>query len=155
MRFPSLKFILILVIFSSSAYAGEVQRIKLTDGSVMHAEVISMHDGIYTFKSPSLGEFKVNAKQVQSISSSKTPASQAGSANINLNQLQSTIMAKPGSKELIAGLQNDPDMQAVLSDPEIMKAIQSGDFAALANNPKFQKLMNNPKIKQISDSVNQ
>ena len=153
MRFPALKFVLILVITSSSAYAGEVQRVKLTDGSVMNVEVISMHDGVYTFKSPSLGEFSVNAKQVQSISSSSMPASQTGSANTNLNQLQSTLMANPETKNLITGLKNDPDMQAVLSDPEIMKAIQSRDFTALANNPKFQKLMNNPKIKQISGSV--
>ena len=155
MRFPALKFILILAITSSSAYAGEVQRVKLTDGSVMNVEVISMHDGVYTFKSPSLGEVNVNAKQVQSISSSDMPTSQAGSAKTNLNQLQSTLMANPETKNLITGLQNDPDMQAVLSDPELMKAIQSGDFKALANNPKFQKLMNNPRIKQISGSATQ
>ena len=155
MRFPALKFILLLVITSSSAYAGKVQRVELRDGSVMNAEVISMHDGVYTLKSPSLGEFSVNAKQVQSISSSSMPTSQAGSANKNLNQLQSTLMANPETKNLITGLQNDPDMQAVLSDPELMKAIQSGDFKALANNPKFQKLMNNPRIKQISGSATQ
>ena len=114
MRFPSLKFVLILVIISSSAYAGEVQRVKLTDGSVLNAEVISMHKGVYTFKSPSLGEFSINAKQVQSISTASMPTSQAGSANINLNQLQSTLKAKPGTMTLISGLQNDPDMQAIL-----------------------------------------
>ena len=155
MRFPSLKFVLILVIISSSAYAGEVQRVKLTDGSVLNAEVISMHKGVYTFKSPSLGEFSINAKQVQSISTASMPTSQAGSANINLNQLQSTLKAKPGTMTLISGLQNDPDMQAILSDPKIMKAIQRGDYTALANNPKFQKLMKNPKIKRISGSVAQ
>ena len=155
MRFPSLKFVLILVIISSSAYAGEVQRVNLTDGSVLNVEVISMHNGVYTFKSPSLGEFSVNAKQVQSISSSSMPASQAGSANLKLNQLQSTLTEKPGAMNLITGLQNDPDMQAVLSDPEIMKAIQSRNYTALANNPKFQKLMNNPAMKQLTDSVAQ
>ena len=155
MRFPALKFVLIWVIISSSAYAGEVQRVKLTDGSVMNVEVISLHDGFYTFKSPSLGEFKVNAKQVQSISSSSLTASQAGSANTNLNQVQSTLTANPETMKLIVGLQNDPDIQAVLSDPEIMKAIQSGDYNAIANNPKFQKLMNNPVIKQITGNVTQ
>ena len=114
-----------------------------------------MHKGVYTFKSPSLGEFSINAKQVQSISTASMPTSQAGSANINLNQLQSTLKAKPGTMTLISGLQNDPDMQAILSDPKIMKAIQRGDYTALANNPKFQKLMKNPKIKQISGSVAQ
>jgi len=155
MRFLAFKFILLLVITSSSAYAGEVQRIELRDGSVMNAEVISMHNGVYTLKSPSLGELRVNATQVQSISSLHMPASQAGSANINLNQVQSKLKANPDTKNLITGLQNDPDMQAILSDPEIMKAIQNGDYAALANNPKFQKLMNNPKIKQITGSVTQ
>ncbi len=121
----------------------------------MNAEVISMHNGVYTFKSPSLGEFSVHAKQVQSISSSSMPTSQAGSANINLNQLQSTLKAKPGNMKLINELKNDPDMQAVLSDPKIMKAIQSGDYSALANNPKFKKLMNNPAMQQITGSITQ
>ena len=113
------------------------------------------HDGVYTFKSPSLGEFSVKAKQVQSISSSSVPASQAGSENIKLNQLQSTLQADPEAMKLITGLQNDPDVQAILSDPKIMNAIKSGDYAALINNPKFKKLMNNPKIKQIAGSVTQ
>ena len=152
MRFPALTFVLLLVI-SSTAYASEVQRITLTDGSILNAEVIAMHNGVYTFKSPSLGEFSVNAKQIQSISALSAPSSQAGSANLNLNQLQSTLKANPGAMTAITGLQNDPDMQAVLSDPEIMKAIQSRDYTALANNPKFQKLMQNPAIKQITDNV--
>jgi hypothetical protein len=155
MRSLALKFVLLLAITSSSAYAGEVQRIELRDGSVMNAEVVSMHDGVYTLKSPSLGELRVNAKQVQSISSLRAPTSQAGPANINLNQLQSTLQAKPGAMNAITGLKDDPDVQAVLSDPEIMKAIQSRDYTALANNPKFQKLMNNPTIKQITGDVTQ
>jgi len=155
MRFPSLILTILLVITSSSAYAGEVQRVNLADGSVLNAEVISMHNGVYTFKSPSLGVFSVNAKQVQSISSSSMPTSQAGTANINLNQLQSTLKAKPGTMNLINGLKNDPDMQAILSDPKIMNAIKNGDYTAVANNPKFQKLLNNPKIKQITDGVTQ
>lgn len=155
MRFLSLNFVLILFITSSSVYAGEVQRVKLADGSVINAQLISMQNGVYTFKSPSLGTFSVNANQVQSISLSGMPASRAGSVNVKLNQLQSTLAANPKTMKLIAGLKNDPDIQAVLSDPKIMKAIQSGDYAALTNNPKFQKLMNNPTIKQISGSATQ
>lgn len=155
MRFTSPKFILILVFISSSAYAAKIQHVKLNDGSVMNVEVISLQNGVYTFKSQSLGEFKVNAKQVQSISSLSMPKSQANVSNQNLKQIQTQILSKPGSKELITGLQNDPDMQAVLSDPEVMKAIQNHDYTALANNPKFKKLMNNPAIKQITGSVTQ
>jgi len=155
MRLQALKFVLILAIISSSAYAGEVQRVKLTDGSILNVEVVSMNNGVYTFKSPSLGEFSVNAKQVQSISSAKMPAPQAGSTNVKLNQLQSKLQENPGTMNLIAGLKDDPDVQAILSDPKIMNAIKSGDYAALTSNPKFQKLMNNPKIRQITDSVSQ
>lgn len=153
MRFSRLMFIFILVITWSGVYAAEVQRVKLRDGSIINAEVISMHDGVYTFRSSSMGEFSVNAKQVQSISSSSLPASQAGSANINLNQLQSTLKANPETMKLINGLQNDPDIQAILSDPKIMNAIHRGDYTALVNDPKFQKLMNNQKIKKITDGA--
>lgn len=155
MRFLALKSILVLIIISSSAYASDVQRVKLTDGSVIKAELISMHNGVYTFKSSSLGKFSVNAKLVQSISSLSVPSSRAEAANTKLNQLQSTLMTNPATMKLIAGLKNDPDIQAILSDPKIMKAVQSGDYTALANNPKFQKLLNNPKIKQIAGGVTQ
>jgi hypothetical protein len=155
MRIAALMFVLVSVSTSASAYAGEIQRVELSDGSVVKAEVVSMHDGVYTFKSPALGKFSVDAKQIKSISSSSIPTSPAGSGNTNFKQLQSSLMTNPETKNLIAGLQDDPDMKAVLSDPDIMKAIQSGDYTALANNPKFQKLMNKPAVKQISGSVNQ
>ncbi len=153
MRFPLLTFGLISVIISSSAYAGEAQHIKLTDGSVLNVEVISMQNGVYTFKSPSLGKFHVNANRVQSISSSTLPASQANTGRTDFNQLKSSIMSNPQSMKLINGLKNDADIQAIMSDPKIVSAIKNGDYTTLANNPKFMALMNNPKIKQIAGSV--
>ena len=155
MRFPLLKFVLMMAIASSSAYAGEAQRIKLIDGSVLNVEVISMKNGVYTFKSPSLGEFHLNAKRIQSISSSGMPASQTKPGKVDLKQLKATIMANPQNMKLINGLKNDTDVQAVLSDPKILSAIKSGNYTSLATNPKFLKLMNNQKIKQIAGSATQ
>lgn len=155
MRFPLLTFILILLIASSSAYAGEVQQIKLKDGSVLHGEVISMKNGVYTLKSPSLGVFHVNANRVQSIASSGASAAQASSGKMDLKQLKSTITSNPQNMKLINGLKDDTDVKAVLSDPKLMQALKNGDYTSLATNPKFLKLMNNPKIREIAGSVAQ
>ena len=67
--------------------------------------------------------------------------------------LQSSITGDPGMMASILALQNDPDMQAVLSDPELMRAIQSFDLEALQNNPKIQQLMNNSTVRKIHRNV--
>jgi hypothetical protein len=68
--------------------------------------------------------------------------------------MQSSISSDPGMMTSILQLQNDPDMQAVLSDPELMRAIQSFDLQALQNNPKIQKLMRNSTVQNIQGKVN-
>jgi len=70
-----------------------------------------------------------------------------------VQSLQSSITGDPGMMASILALQNDPDMQAVLSDPELMRAIQSFDLEALQNNPKIQQLMNNSTVRKIHRNV--
>src|SRR5208337_524948 len=59
-----------------------------------------------------------------------------------------------GIMELILSLQNDPDMQTILSDPSVMQAVQAGDTGALMNNPVFLKLINNPRVREIVKKMN-
>ena len=63
--------------------------------------------------------------------------------------LKARIMNDEGVMALILSLQNDQDMQAILSDPSIMQAVQAGDTGALMNNPAFLKLLNNPRLLDI------
>ena len=70
-----------------------------------------------------------------------------------VQSLQSSITSDPGMMASILALQNDPDMQAVLSDPELMRAIQSFDLEALQNNPKIQQLMNNSTVRKSHRNV--
>ena len=50
---------------------------------------------------------------------------------------------------LVQALQDDPEMQALLSDPKFMAAAQAGDIGALLSDPRFMKLLDNPQIKEI------
>ena len=51
--------------------------------------------------------------------------------------------------EQIRALQNDPEMQALLSNPDVIRAVQSGDYSVLVTNPAFLRLLNNPRVKEI------
>jgi hypothetical protein len=64
------------------------------------------------------------------------------------------MMNDEGIMELILSLQNDPDMQTILSDPSVMQAVQAGDTGALMNNSVFLKLINNPRVREIVKKMN-
>lgn len=67
--------------------------------------------------------------------------------------LQERMQNDPGIMALIISLQNDPEMQALLSDPAVVAAVQSGDFNALTSNPKVQKLLEKPQVKEIEQKM--
>ncbi len=50
---------------------------------------------------------------------------------------------------LIAALQNDPEMQAVLQDPAAMNAVLTMDMEFIENDPRFKKLRNNPRMREV------
>ena len=149
---------LLLTLASSCLIAAELQQIILRDGSQVNAEVMSLKNGIYTLKSPALGQFAVSAGQIRTIqtihgsmSHSKSP--EQTRASVNMEQIQSSLLANGDAVNIIMGLQNDPAVKAILGDRDIMAAIQRGDYDSLAKNPKIKKLMNKAEIRQISGSV--
>jgi len=66
-----------------------------------------------------------------------------------VRELQEKMTNDGGIMALIASLQNDPEMQALLSDPKVLKAVQAGDLGALLNDPRIMKLLDNPQVKEI------
>ena len=50
---------------------------------------------------------------------------------------------------LISALQDDPEVQALLSDPAVLRAAQSGDIGTLMANPAVMKILNNPRVREI------
>jgi hypothetical protein len=50
----------------------------------------------------------------------------------------------------ILQLQNNPNVQNILSDPALMQQIHANDFDALMQNPKIQQLMNDSAMRDLT-----
>ncbi len=149
---------LLITCASRCLFAAPLQQIVLQDGSQVNAEVMSLNNGIYTLKSPALGQFTVGAGQIQTIQNIRSTMPQAKApeqtrAPVNMEQIQSSLLANGDTINIIMALQNDPTVKAILADREIMAAIQRGDYDSLAKNSKIKKLMNKAEIKQITGSM--
>ena len=157
MRPRQIGLLLLLALTSNFLFAAELQRIKLQDGSTVHAEVLSLNGGVYTLKSPALGKFTIKSSQVQAIESLRgTPSpaqNRAADSQAEFERIQNALLSNGDTVKIIMSLQNDPTVKAILADTEIMAAIQRGDFKALSSNAKIKKLMNKAEIKQITSSV--
>ena len=149
---------LFLWIVSSASHAGVVSQIKLVDGSVIQAEIISFSNGVYKLRSESLGTISVAEDRVQSIRPNKsqisgTPA-QLETADPLVGQkvqgLQQKLTSDPKTMEMLLDLRKDPSMIGVLNDKDLMRAIQQGNLSTVIKNPKIQKLM---KSKAVGDVI--
>jgi hypothetical protein len=160
----------LIVTAASLATAGPAAAatVVLKDGTIIHGEIQSLQDDVYTVESPSLGTVHVRKQQVRTIDESdaspptssppsSSPADVPGlgssSGQSALEVTRQQIIADPGLFSLVLSLQTDPDVQAILADPDIMKAITSGDYDALMHDPKIIALTQNPKVREIIDSV--
>ena len=161
-----LKFALIVLLIASQPFTGHLasadqKLIKLTDGTEIVGEIISMQNGSYTIRSNSLGTLTVSDRQVQQISSlvsgpASSPVDTGKSAlqNGQVQAIQQQLTSDSSMVQRILALQSSPEMQAVLSDPEVMAAVQRLDFEALQNHPKIKRLMSNQKIQAITKGAN-
>ena len=135
----------------------------LNDGTVIHGDIKTLQDDVYTVETVSLGTLRVRKQTIRTIdhdagqtngspaNGSPTTGSSANAAALQATQLR--ILQDPGLLSTIQSLQNDPDVQAVLADPEIVSALASGNFAALMNHPKIIALTSNSKIREVVDQV--
>ena len=154
----SINIFLFLWIVPSSSHAGVVSQIKLLDGSVIQAEIISFSNGVYKLRSESLGTISVAEDRVQSIrpNKSQTPEmlekleSSDPSVGKKVQGLQQKLASDPKTMEMLLDLGNDPSMIGVLNDKDLMRAIQQGNLSTVIKNPKIQKLM---KSKAVGDVI--
>ena len=149
------------------AFGSPVSDVVLDDGSVIHAEVVSLQDGKYTMRSQSMGTFQLDASRVQRISrpgqDQQVPA--AGPNQLSTTMLpeslksqvqdaQAQIMNDPEAMAMVSTLATDPEFTELTSDPEAMADLQAGDIEKLKNNPRFNKIMQNPKMQAIAAKIN-
>src|SRR4051812_38712375 len=94
------------------------QVISLKDGSKIKGELAGVQDGVYTVKTPAIGDVRVAAGDVVSINSDVLVASATSKAavpaNDNLNQeiatQQQRLMANPEAVSQMQQLAQDPEV---------------------------------------------
>ncbi len=74
-------------------------------------------------------------------------------ASSDTQALQRQMLGNPEIMALIMSLQNDPDVQQVLSDPEIMKAINAGDLSTLMASPGFMRILDKQAVRDIGTKL--
>jgi hypothetical protein len=148
-----------------AALAGS-SRVELKDGSVLTGDLVGYAGGIYTLRSPTLGEVRLEEPKVVSVRPGATGDSAGVDASGGLGgllvppalagQVQSTrqrLISDPAVFGMIMALQNDPAVRAVLSDPAFLSLITSGNLQAIQGSPGFQELLQHPALRAILEQV--
>ena len=159
MRFFSICFFISM--FCVSTFAGQLSEIILVDGSTIYGEVVSLNNGVYKIKTQSLGtieikESKIRLVQKRNDSVVKAPVQKGtdnASATTNILELQKKMMGNADIMKMIMSLQNDPEIQKLMSDPAFMNSVNSGDINAIMSDPRLQNILNNPTVKEIHKKV--
>src|SRR5476649_2261378 len=155
-------FVFVILILSTNvgAFAGQSQQvITLKDGSQIKGELAGIDNGVYTVKTPIIGDVHVAASDVASITNGNNvpvaaPQNQAsGSAAPNMDQQiaasQKQLMSNPQSMATLQEMMQDPEIAQALQDPALVQAVTSHDYSAVQNNPNVQKMMSNPKMQAM------
>jgi hypothetical protein len=157
------KFIFILTAFILSAstisFADE-QVITLKDGSQIKGELAGIDNGVYTVKTPIIGDVHVAASDVASITNGAAPVAvmptspmatgaMPANADDQVAASQKASMSNPQSMATLQEMMQDPEIMQALSDPALVQAVTNHDYQAVQSNPKIQELMSNPKMKAL------
>jgi len=157
-------FVFSILILSAitTAFADQSQQvITLKDGSQIKGDLAGIENGIYTIKTPVIGDVHVAAGDVASITSGTGNANapvaalqnQASGSTPNLDAQiaasQQKLMSNPQAMATLQQMAQDPDIMQALSDPALVQAVTSHDYQAVQSNPKIQELMNNPKMQAL------
>lgn len=137
------KLILLFLLLAPAAY-GETYKWADSAGTIHFSETLAEVPASYRKSARPLGI---------STSPGSSRASSAPSQGSNdfsgVAALKDRMLQDQGVMEQIRALQNDPEMQALLSNPDIIRAVQAGDYSVLVNNPAFLRLLNNLRVKEI------
>lgn len=157
MKPPSNTLFLLPFLISAWAHAAPVQYIEFSDGSRVRAEVISLDEGTYTLRSETLGEIRIPADRINSISTrglASTTTAPGLSSQTQINSMRELLLQDPNAMANIQSLQNDPLVKDILNDEAAMRAINSGDFETLINDPRIKSLMEHSTVREITQGGN-
>ena len=158
--------LLSLYFLSASTFSFAVEQvITLKDGSQIKGELAGVENGVYTVKTPIIGDVHVNAKDVVNISAggsiahavlpaaNTTTPPPSADMNQQIQAKQQQLMNNPQAMADLQQLMQDPEIVQLLSDPELVRAVTSRDMTAIQGNPKAQALINNPKMRALMEKM--
>ena len=158
--FACFLFISFCLLGGTIGFAGDLSEIVLNDGSTVYGEIISLKDGVCTLRTKGLGTLKINRSEIRLIRMTSGDAPKQERTKPmkkesipDLQTLQNTMLKDQNLMSAILSLQNDPQVQSILTDPAVMAAVNSGDIATLLSNPKFMEILSHPKIREIQKQV--
>lgn len=143
------------------------QVITLKDGSQIKGQLAGIDNGVYTVKTPIIGDVHVAASDVASITNSNVPAPAPLTNNANypttpvpsseampnmdqqIAASQQKLMSNPQSMAVLQEMAQDPEIMQALQDPALVQAVTSHDYQAVQSNPQIQKLMSNPRMQAL------
>lgn len=142
----------------------DTQVITLKDGSQLKGELVGVNAGVYTVKTPIMGDVRINQNQVVSISAEGSApqampmpaAASSGMSNGYAPQIQAAqaqLMANPDIMTDIQDFAQDPEIAQLISDPQLMQMIMAKDVNGLQNTPQGQALINNPKMRALIEKI--
>ncbi|WP_281185372.1 DUF4124 domain-containing protein [Trichlorobacter lovleyi] len=137
------KLILFLLLLAPAAHA-ETYQWTDSAGTIHFSDSLAEVPASYRKSAKALG---INTLPGRSVAS--PTASQGNNDFSGVDALKERMLQDQGVMEQIRALQNDPEMQALLSNPEVIRAVQAGDYSVLVNHPAFLRLLNNPRVKEI------
>jgi hypothetical protein len=157
------KFILAFVVLMLSTNIVAIadqdeQVITLKDGSQIKGELSGIDNGVYTVKTPIIGDVHVAASDVASITNGNgapvgAPQNQPLGSVPNMDQQiaasQQKLMSNPQSMATLQEMMQDPEIMQALQDPALVEAVTNHDYQAVQSNPKIQELMSNPKMQAL------
>jgi hypothetical protein len=160
-----LVFVVMFLSLSIASFADDgEQTITLKDGSQIKGQLSGIDNGVYTVKTPIIGDVHVAAGDVASITNGNVPVTDMPSNNPavtspsleatpNMDQQiaagQQKIMSNPQSMAILQQMAQDPEIMQALQDPALVQAVTSHDYQAVQNNPKVKELMDNPRMQAL------
>ena len=158
---------------ATAAFAEDEQTITLKDGSQIKGVLTKIENGIYTVKTPIIGDVHVAMGDVSTISngpaaapsspttgssgpsdsSSPPPSTLRSSMDQQIESNQKQLLSDPKSVAILQEMTENPEIMRALQDPELVRAVTNHDYAAVQGNPAVQKLINDPQFHALLEKL--
>jgi len=148
------------------------QTITLKDGSQIKGILSGVDNGVYTVKTPVIGDIHVSQNDVASITNGNAPAAlplnnsnfsttpnppfnSTGNMDQQIAASQQKLMSNPQSMATLQEMMQDPEIMQALQDPALVQAVTTHNYQAVSNNPKIQEMLSNPKMQALLQKLAQ